>query len=604
MRPRSQGGRRWPPGSLATARVLGVAAASAAWLLLFYRFSHPNADTCRDLLYARDLAEGRLLHLAGVHASLGNLWQGALFPALMGLGLALHAPIVGVRAAMLALFVASAVALFAGARWRLGPRAAWVATVLWAGLGPRAVSLQALDNPNLLALPLVAFTLALLDLADDWGLLAAAAAGAALGLAVLAHVDAALLGPALVLALLWGRRPAWGLGVGLAALAATVAALSPETAVVDLRGLVTRWPVLTAGGVALWIAVALGTRRRARRLDPRNRGLVLLAVASALGASALAVLAGLGAPAWTWRYLAPAFPAACLLAGAGVARVGRRAAIAGAVVLGIALAGVATRGTLAAQVPMESVPTVLADLADLGYGPEALRLRLRGPLRGPLLACATALVPRRPGPPPVDDLVLLDDWTSTDYALFSRARPLGHTQARVYRYRPWVDQVHPRICVTGPAGEQCQRTAWSGEPPRAPGAPLFDGAYPELPGVRALFREVGAPATKATVTFPLKVTGPGGARSLTLLPGRDPGSCQFRIRRVTGVRTRSPLPATRVAILGRPGEAGEVTLEVTFDSERCAPDAGRVAAPPSIVEVGEAQPGAPWRLPSRLLGSW
>ena len=445
----------------------------------------------------------------------------------------------------------------------------------------------------------------LLDLADNPGLLAAAAAGAALGLAVLGHVDARCSAPALVLALLWGESTAWGLGWASPALAATVAALLAGARGRGPGGLVVVRTVLTTGASRSGWRLALGTRRRRGAWTPRGTGAWWAwrrVRARRLGPHGPG--RGLGARGLDLALPRPTLPSGLPPRPHRVAgRVGPQRRSPGRSSWGCALAGVA------------------AGDSPRGAGPDGVRPRCprrsrrpglqaggppappRRPLRGRSWPAPPPSCPRpAPGPPPSTTWgTYLDDWTSTDYALFVGARPSGaRGPAGLYR-SPALgpNQVPPASASPARPESSASAPAWSRRGPRAPGSRSSMAPARGTRGPRALPPRSAPSRPRREINL-----GPEGDRAelspdLTLLPGRDP---VLQVPDPAGDRIDHS-PSRQRGWQCPPdvrGRTREVTLEVTFDSERdlrAARRRPRRAAPPWIVEVGEAGPGAPWRLP-------
>ncbi len=556
-----------------------VALVSGGALYVFHRHALIESDTCRDLLVARDLLEGRRLHLAGVWTSMLEMRQGGLFPSLMALGYRVGRPVSAVRGAMMGLFVLSVLALFLGARRRLGTHAAWVAAGLWLAFGPIAVCFIALDNPNLLALPVVLFALALFDLTHDGGPLSAAAAGAVWGLAVLSHISALMLGPAVLLAVLWGRRPWVALPVLVAAFAATMLVLSPGTLYRDVGTLLTVYLGVTGATAASVVAAGAVGRRWLRRFTPQARSRIVLGIAVASFAVSLGVLDATGHRLF-WYYAAPAVPEAVWLFADLVQSIGRVKLTAGLLVVSAFLV-VEMRQTAPANQAMSAVPAILHRFEELGYGPEALRLRLRSPLRRTLLACAVALDETATRPVPAADLVFIPSDPGRPPPDARRSIAIAGLEA--YQIKPWLDQERPRLCLTARKTRRCQDLSWEAKA-LAAGAPLADEAYPTIAGADALVREMPPALDRATVALPLRVSAPGGTRTLVVLTPPPPeGGCGFRIERVDGARVQTQLPAAEAVIDAAPGAVGRVVLGVTFNrQQRGCPN---LDVPPSVAEI-------------------
>lgn len=306
--------------SLARHALLVGLAFVLAWAWLSLRADAPlHEDTSRDLAFARDLVDARVLHRHGAWASFASLEQGTSFVDLLALCRLAGLGFVGIGHVMTTL-LAACVALLVWGVLELLPdrldapareRGAIVAGVALLAMLPVVAELPVLWQPTLLPLPLVLAHLALWRLLRDGSPLDALALAIACALAIDVHVVSVAFVPLALLALALASR--WPSLTSSLAAAAGVALLAlsswdawvDDLARLDARGWLLAPLVLLA---CVWVAGLLLRARFARRDWPTRLRLALLAEGTLLLALVLASLSD-ATPSLAGRYFAPFVPA-------------------------------------------------------------------------------------------------------------------------------------------------------------------------------------------------------------------------------------------------------------------------------------------------------
>ncbi len=397
---------------------------SFAWLSLAGA-APLHGDSCRDLLFARDLAEGNALHEHGVPTAFAKFVQGTSWIDLLALARRLELSIVEIERLLRALIsVAVAVGVVGLARLLgrrpddpglLGGGAVFLATLPW------LCELPILWQPQLLPLPAVLVHLALWRSVLDGRAIDAALVGLFVGWAIDVHVVAVLLIVPCGLAIVaTSKRPV--LATSAAASAGLgFLALSSRATLRDNFEFMRREEMLEPALFVLGIGIIVGVlaRRRILALAPERRLALVTGVELVLVALLLAAPAFGRTPDLSPRYLLPFAPVLLLVVALrfGTTHAYARPRVRAALLAALALA-MATR--CMARVDPTQLPDrprwLLRELeplaevvAEHGYDWPLLVEHLQGSVREATLA-AFAVFEREPDEvsPPVDeDLIFI-----------------------------------------------------------------------------------------------------------------------------------------------------------------------------------------------------
>lgn len=167
-----------------------------------------HLDTARDLLLARDCVDAGRCHFAGPPASIGGLWQGALWIHVLEAARALHLRAAAVEGVTWLLCAGSAAVFYRMARRTFTPRTAGVAAGLYVVLAQWIVQYPILWSPSVAPLPVALFYFFLLRYHDGGERLPLALAAGSLALSMDSHVACSvLLAPAALVVARRSQRP-------------------------------------------------------------------------------------------------------------------------------------------------------------------------------------------------------------------------------------------------------------------------------------------------------------------------------------------------------------------------------------------------------------
>jgi hypothetical protein len=606
-------------------RAIAVASAVMVVSLAFLSLLPPtplHGDSARDLLLARDLAEGTAIHGAGAQAAFAQHLQGTSWIDLLALGRRLGLGVTGLQwlaystqALALALGVCGLARLLDR---RPDDPGLLAGAALLLPLLPLLSEAPILWQPLLLPLPLMLAHLALWRLVVDGRALDAALLGLFVAWSIDVHIVAiVLVAPAALAIALASRRPGFAmLGAGLAG-AGLLGWSSPTMLTHNLGLAQAHGHLVWAGaGVAIAGVVGLALRRRFAPLAGSRRLQAvaiaeLLALIGLLGASTLP-----STPDLSPRYLLPFAPVLLLLVGLRLdpARpiAGRRVR-AGAAALAALLIGAHSLPSP----PRSELPTrpswtfielerLATATAAHGYPWTALVERLQGPTREAVLGGLAALEqePAAVATPTDEDLIFIGVPAAALAELDAVLEP-GRVLARIdnsggvgllIRLPARVVRREPRVRWTGAdAGPELDPSGsgWRevGLTPPADRAHLyFARAYPaayELDG-----RRIRVDPRAGQIHWRLRFAA-GPARVVSTIPGDPPSACAWRITRVeldSGGELGSP-PAFSVTLPpDRPGwiELGR-TLLADDGVERCALVQDDGVLPPGTLETAPEQ---------------
>ncbi|MFV8756154.1 hypothetical protein ACNOYE_36860 [Nannocystaceae bacterium ST9] len=376
-----------------------------------------HGDSTRDLLLARDLAEGNVLHEQGAPAAFGKFVHGSAGIDLFALGLRFELGIVGLERLVRALLAGGVALTVLGLARVLDRRVddpgLLAGAAVFVALLPGWLELPTFWQPTLLPVPALLVHLALWRTLVEGETIDALATGLFLAWAIDVHLAAAAFGPcALASILASARRPLLAASCFVLACVGLLALDSWAFVLTNLGELEVRGGVVPAALVVV-AAIVLGLLARAR-----VRGLSLArrlgsALALELGMLALAWLLAHapGLPPLSPRHVLVFAPASILVFALLPLGRGGAAAIAG---LALMLAAPGLRAT-DPELPLRTrwllceVERIAEVAAARGYDWPALVEHLQSTMRTPMLAGLAAFERPRAAidPPPDEDLIVI-----------------------------------------------------------------------------------------------------------------------------------------------------------------------------------------------------
>jgi hypothetical protein len=587
-------------------REAGVAIVAGLYLAAMGVEPTSHTDTARDILLARDgLATGVF---EGCDASYGGFRQGALWVRLLafshGLGLG---PVA--QHAFISIWLIAGVVLFDRlVRTQFGAHVGSTSTAMFLPLIVLAIGYPNLWNPTIASLAVVLLTWALLEVVTRGSLGAAWASGAGLALAAEASWSAFLIGPVVAVAVLVScSRPL--LASGFAILGALVPSLSWSytTWKFNSAAIVREpWhlPFLATATAAL-IGLALGARRRWRRLAVERRRTTLLAflvgtmLLLALSASILARRL-LISP----QYLFTALPAAVILLALGLRRLRGGDAAAWRVALAIGLpllvfsiplaASAAWRHGLAAgeaSIPTYSMreASILArHFYESGFSFSDLQRSVRGPDGIDLMYAMAAYAPdpaETAARPLADQRVLAFSEAKRPAELPAGGREIDLGRGRrawILPIEAWIHLAPSNVCFLSASGEPARECAEIASPTVPLGGRFRDLAFPSFAGIHEAQRRFAGSSAGRPVRvrweLPIALAGADVERHVQLASIFSP---PWRIVRVEGVGYRGDLPARRVVIDRSGGTVGRLVVSADAVPQR--------EYPPEIIETSPGE---------------
>lgn len=587
---------------------LAVAAVSAAWLWLRFLPAPLHRDTVRDLLLARDLTDGRLLHLSGAWTSFGQLHQGVLWLDVLGMAreLGLGPPAVHYLALVSIVAAALVVLLVARRHLHLSRPLAAAAAVAFALLVRFATELPILWNPTLLPLPLALLLLLTVASVERTRLLDAAFAGVLLAACIDLHVVA--FGLAGLLAFVFAAmapRPWRTVAVAGAACFGAMLLDSPVATIADVLFFLTKEPVLVGlAGIVPIAGWALRGRMRALSALGRSRAVILVWFGLFAAILVLSILPGPGHRNILYqpRYLIPFLPGGILGLALGLdLAIGRLApaglrSLAGWAVAGLLLAltmrpaSVASAQAVKRGVRLADLPRIEATVRHHGLHAQDLLRHLYAVRRG-MLVGALATVDPAPWTPPAPngpDLLVLRVPPGHEVPRLPGAETSPLTDGAhlvVWPFRAWQDPSKIRLCIDpdgpGPGAATCRAFGWTYLNPRA-GDGLSPWAYFGLPELGTFVHGRVSNAAVMRYERPIRPVGPDAARVILVLPGPENGC--WRVDGVDGLPSKRLAPG--LIRIERAGSAtGLIRMSRRNDARGCPQSTDELALDPAVLEL-------------------